>query len=148
MSFELVGPGRKAYMPFVLEYYQMYWKNVLECTGILMSGSVGHPVLAKPVSDIINLWIKLSTFPDKYQLAKSIPLFKTGCKTDLKNYRLISLLLLLSKLIEKAIQMQTQEYLAIYYIHIYIPLAYVINFKQVLGKLFPVSPDFFNKVIS
>ena len=40
-----------------------------------------------------------------------IPFFKKGSKTDPKNYRPISLFPLLSKLIEKAIHIQTQEYL-------------------------------------
>ena len=71
----------------------------------------GAEILAKPISDIINLSIKLSTFPDKCKIAKLIPLFKKGSKTYPKNYRLISLLPLLSKLIEKAIHIQTQEYL-------------------------------------
>ena len=71
----------------------------------------GAEILAKPISDIINLSIKLSTFPDKCKIAKLIPLFKKGSKTDPKNYRPISLLPLLSKLIEKAIHIQTQEYL-------------------------------------
>ena len=71
----------------------------------------GAEILAKPISDIVNLSIKLSTFPDKCKIAKLIPLFKKGSKTDPKNYRPISLLPLLSKLIEKAIHIQTQEYL-------------------------------------
>ena len=71
----------------------------------------GAEVLAKPICDIINLSIKLSTFPDKCKIAKLTPLFKKGSKTDPKNYRPISLLLLISKLIEKAIHIQPQEYL-------------------------------------
>ena len=71
----------------------------------------GAEILAKPISDIINLSIKLSTFPDKCKITKLIPLFKKGSKTDPKNYVPISLLPLLSKLIEKAIHIQTQEYL-------------------------------------
>ena len=71
----------------------------------------GAEILAKPISDIINLSIKLSTFPDKCKIAKLIPLFKKGSKTDPKNYRPISLLPLLSKLIEITIHIQTQEYL-------------------------------------
>ena len=71
----------------------------------------GAEILAKPISDIINLSIKLSTFPDKCKIAKLIPLFKKGSKTDPKNYRPISLLPFLSKLIEKAIHIQAQEYL-------------------------------------
>ena len=60
-------------------------------------------VLAKPICDIINLSIKLSTFPDKCKIAKLAPLFKKRSKTDPKNYRPISLLPRISKLIEKAI---------------------------------------------
>ena len=71
----------------------------------------GTEVLAKPICDIINLSIKLSTFPDKYKIANLTPLFKKGSKTDPRNYRPISLLPLISKLIEKAIHIQTQEYL-------------------------------------
>ena len=59
----------------------------------------GTEVLAKPICDIIILSIKLSTFPDKCKIAKLTPLFKKGSKTDPKNYRPISLLPLISKLI-------------------------------------------------
>ena len=71
----------------------------------------GTEVLAKPDCDIINLSIKLSTFPDKCQIAELTPLFKKGSKTDPKSCRSISLLPLISKLIEKAILIQTQKYL-------------------------------------
>ena len=73
----------------------------------------GAEVLAKPICDIINLSIKLSTFPDKCKIAKLTPLFKKGSKTDPKNYRPISLLPLISNLIEQTIHIQTQEYLEI-----------------------------------
>ena len=73
----------------------------------------GAEVLAKPICDIINLSIKLSTFTDKYKIAKLTPLFKKGSKTDPKNYRPISLLPLISTLIEQTIHIQTQEYLEI-----------------------------------
>ena len=69
----------------------------------------GAEVLTKPICDIINLSIKFSTFPDKCKIAKLIPLFKKGLKTDPKNYRPISLLPNLSKSIEKAMHTQTQE---------------------------------------
>ena len=66
----------------------------------------GAEVLAKPICDIITLSIKLSTFPDKCKFAKLAPIFKKGFKTDPNNYRPISLLPLISKLIEKAIHIK------------------------------------------
>ena len=35
----------KIYACFVLEFYKMYWKNVLECTGISKFRVGGHPVI-------------------------------------------------------------------------------------------------------
>ena len=60
--------------------------------------------------NIVNLPIKLDTFPSKCKIAKIKPLFKTGIKTEAKNYRPISLLPLISKLIVKLIHDRTQDY--------------------------------------
>ena len=38
----------------------------------------GTEILTKPISDIINLSIKLSTFSDKCKIATLIPLFRKG----------------------------------------------------------------------
>ena len=45
------------------------------------------------------------------KIAKIKPLFKKGIKTEAKNYRSIALLPLVSKVIEKSIHDQTQDYL-------------------------------------
>ena len=71
----------------------------------------GATVLAKPISQICNLSIKYSIFPSDCKIAKLKPLFKKGSKTDPKNYRPISLLPLVSKLIETVIHDQTQRFL-------------------------------------
>ncbi|MEO1917133.1 MAG: reverse transcriptase family protein, partial [Candidatus Thioglobus sp.] len=63
------------------------------------------------VTEICNLSIRLSTFPDKCKIAKLKPLFKKGSKTEAKNYRPISLLPLISKIVEKVIYDQTQNFL-------------------------------------
>ena len=63
----------------------------------------GATVLAKPTSQICNLSIKYWIFPSDCKIAKLKPLFKKGSKTDPKNYRPISLLPLVSKLIETVI---------------------------------------------
>ena len=71
----------------------------------------GADVLAKPITQICNLYIKFSIFPIKCQIAKLKPLFKKGSTTLPKNYRPISLLPIISKIIEKVIHDQTQTFL-------------------------------------
>ena len=71
----------------------------------------GAKILASPISQICNISIKLSAFPRECKIAKLIPLYKKGSHTDPKNYRPISLLPIISKLIEKIIHQQMQEYL-------------------------------------
>ena len=71
----------------------------------------GAEILAKPISQICNLSIKKSKFPSQCKIAKVTPLFKKGSKTDPKNYRPISLLPIISKVIEKVVYEQTQKYL-------------------------------------
>ena len=58
----------------------------------------------------MNLSIKLSTVPDECKIAKLKPLYKKGKKTDPKNYRPISLLPVISKILEKVIHDQTMEF--------------------------------------
>ena len=67
----------------------------------------GAPVLASPITDLVNLSISLSLFPDDCKIAKLKPLYKKEAKTKPKNYRPISLLPLLSKIIERIIHNQT-----------------------------------------
>ena len=67
--------------------------------------------MALPFGNTINLSIKLSTFPEECKIAKLKPIFKKGAKVDPKNYRPISLLLLVSKIIEKSIHFQIEDYL-------------------------------------
>ena len=63
----------------------------------------GNDALAKPITDICNLSISLNKFPRTFKLAKVKPIFKKGRKTNVSNYRPISLLPTLSKVIEKVI---------------------------------------------
>ena len=61
----------------------------------------GAEVLALPVYNLVNLSIKQALFPDQFKIAKLRPLFKKGSKSNPKNYRPISLLLVVSKIVEK-----------------------------------------------
>ena len=47
----------------------------------------GAPVLASPISNLINLSISLSSFPDDCKIAKLKPLYKKEAKTKPKSYR-------------------------------------------------------------
>ena len=71
----------------------------------------GAPVLASPITDLINLSISLSSFPDDCKIAKLKPLYKKDAKTKPKNYQPISLLPLISKIMERIIHDQTQVFL-------------------------------------
>ena len=68
--------------------------------------------LCKPITKICDLCIKLPSFPDKCKVAKSKPLYKKGLKIDRKNFRSISLLTLISKIIVRIIHDQTMNFLS------------------------------------
>ena len=72
----------------------------------------GAHVLARPIFQLCNLSIKLNSFPTSCKIAKVKPLFKKGSKTDPQNYCPISLLPLLSKIIERIVHDQTKEFLS------------------------------------
>ena len=67
--------------------------------------------LAKSITELFNLSIEKSTFPDECKIAKLKPLYKKGSKLEPKNYRPISLLPIVSKIFEKLVHCQTQNYL-------------------------------------
>ena len=71
----------------------------------------GAAALALPISKLCNLSMKRSKFPLDCKIAKLKPLYKKGSKTDPKNYRPVSLLPLVSKVIEKVIHNQTKTFL-------------------------------------
>ena len=71
----------------------------------------GAEVLVLPLCNLLKLSINQSLFPDQCKIPKVKPLFKKCSKSDPRNYRLISLLPVVSKIIEKTVQIQTQEYL-------------------------------------
>ena len=72
----------------------------------------GAHVLARPISQLCNLSIKLNSFPRSCKIAEVKSVFKKGSKTDPQIYHPISLLPLLSKIIERIAHDQTEEFLS------------------------------------
>ena len=67
--------------------------------------------IAKPPCHIINLSLVNTTVPSESKKARMIPLDKSGPVNEHKNYRPISILPILSKLLERAAQEQIRDYL-------------------------------------
>ena len=67
--------------------------------------------VVEPFCIIFNKCISKGKFPEKMKLADVIPLFKSKTALDPSNYRLISLLLTVSKLLEKIVYTRTYQFL-------------------------------------
>ncbi len=57
--------------------------------------------IVTPFTYICNQYFRSRTFPNKMKLAKVIPLYKTGNQNVFNNYRPVSLLPQISKILEK-----------------------------------------------
>ena len=57
--------------------------------------------IALPLTHIINTSLVTGVVPSKFKIAKVIPIFKAGQCDDMYNYRPISILPSLSKIMEK-----------------------------------------------
>ena len=68
-------------------------------------------ILSAPLAHLINLSITTGIFPMDWKKAKIIPVHKSGPFSVLDNYRPISILPVISKIIEKAIHRQLITYL-------------------------------------
>ena len=67
--------------------------------------------IIKPLVSICNLSLSSGTFPDQFKIARVQPIFKKGDKTCIQNYRPISLLPVLSKILEKAMYSRLVSFL-------------------------------------
>ena len=64
---------------------------------------VHSKTLSKPLAELINLSLNQDKFPTILKIAKVIPIHKRGDKSECDNYRPISLISNISKLIEKTV---------------------------------------------
>ena len=68
-------------------------------------------VLIKPVTDIVNLSIQTGIVPCELKNARVVPLFKKNKRSNVSNYRPVSVLSVVSKILEKAVYVQLEDYL-------------------------------------
>ena len=68
---------------------------------------VAAKVIAAPLAQLFNYTFLLGIFPASLKIAKIIPIYKSGDKTDVSNYRPISILSPISKILEKLIHVRT-----------------------------------------
>ena len=59
--------------------------------------------ISKPLSHLFTLSVTTGVFPTKLKVSKTIPIFKAGERTSCDNYRPISLLSAISKILEKIV---------------------------------------------
>ena len=64
-----------------------------------------------PISILINMSLKENIIPKELKYAQIVPLYKSGERTLVTNYRPISLLPVISKIFEKVVYTQTYEFL-------------------------------------
>ena len=74
---------------------------------------ISKKYLSKSISVLINLSFSSGTFPEILKQAKIIPILQTGDQQNCNNYRHISLLCNISKIIEKFIHKQLYTFLEI-----------------------------------
>ena len=89
--------------------------NVNKATGLDNIGpqilKMSANVITPSILFIVNKSISFNQFPTTWKEAKVKPLFKSGSKDDINNYRPISILPTISKLIEKWVEKQFSQYL-------------------------------------
>ena len=69
-------------------------------------------VFAKPLTRIVNESLSQGTVPSEWKYAKITPLFKKGLSTDMDNYRPISVLPVVSKVLERIVHHQLHSFLS------------------------------------
>ena len=69
------------------------------------------PTVSRTLADIINMSLTKGIFPSDWKQANITPIHKEGSKTDPNNYRPISILSTVSKIIEKIVSKQVYDYL-------------------------------------
>ena len=93
------------------------------CIKLLNNGSPGWdnisskiiktscPLIIQPLTHIFNLSLSTGGFPDELKIARIIPLFKSGDPQNFSNYRPVSVLPILSKILERLMYTRLLDYI-------------------------------------
>jgi len=68
-------------------------------------------ILANPLCHLINICLRNGTVPNEFKIGKITPIFKSGSKFLMDNYRPISVLPICSKILEKCVHRQLTLFL-------------------------------------
>ena len=71
----------------------------------------GATHIAKPLAHVINRSLATGIVPTEFKCGKIVPIYKSGNQTDIDNYRPITILPTISKVLEKCVYSQTIFYL-------------------------------------
>ena len=69
-------------------------------------------VISAPLALIINLSFRSGVFPPDYKIEKILPLYKNGGTNQFGNYRPISILPIISQVVEKIVHNRLVDYLS------------------------------------
>ena len=72
---------------------------------------MGAPALAAPLTRLLNLSISTGIFPEEWKTAKVVPIHKKGSLQDTGNFRPVSILSTLSKLLERHVHIAFYDFL-------------------------------------
>ena len=72
----------------------------------------GAEQISLPISHLVNLSIHTNKIPSDLKSARVVPIYKKGSKTDPGNYRPVSVLSIISKVLERAVYNQLNNYFA------------------------------------
>ena len=73
---------------------------------------IAAPAISSSLKSVFNLSLTCGVFPDVWKIAKVSPLFKEGSLLDRSNFRPISVLAIVSKILERHVHSNIYGFLA------------------------------------